>query len=149
MSTTPDFRNETWGQALLRTVKWMGKAGAWVIGIGLVVSIALAGYDQLDLSGYIPHERTLDVYMSNDWLVGENRVCGLILRTDANGKPTGQLDSLICSMGSSEKHVPHNVSVTFKGILDPKDVNGNERPIPDQWKCTRGSDNFTCEAMTR
>jgi hypothetical protein len=126
--------------------KWMAKAAAWVIAFVVVVSLALTGYDQLDLNGYISHDRTLDLYMSNNWLVGENRECSLTESLDAGGKPTGKVLGLLCPMGD-EKLNPHNVSVTFRGILDPKDMNGNERPIPQQWKCKRGSDNFTCEAM--
>jgi hypothetical protein len=142
MTTT----HEPQSQSLLGMFKWIGKAVAWVIGFAVVVSIALTGYDQLDLNGYIHHDRTLDVYMSNDWLVGENRECSLSEDPDAKGKPTGKVLGLLCPM-ENKKLDPHNVSVTFKGILDPKDMNGNERPIPEQWKCTRGSETFTCEPM--
>lgn len=144
---TPEYIPDPWSQSVLHMFKWLGKAAAWLFGLGIAIALALNGYDQLDLNGYIHHDRTLDVYMSNDWLVGENRVCSLILRTDANGKPTGQLDSLICSIDSTEKHAPHNVSVTFKGIVDHKNIGGDEQSIPDEWKCTRGSNDFTCEAM--
>ena len=51
----------------------------------------------------------------------------------------------MCPM-DDRKLEPHNLSVTFKGVLDPKDMDGKERPIPEQWKCTRGSDKFTCKA---
>jgi hypothetical protein len=146
MTTTPEPTDETWSQTLLHMFKWMGKAAAWLFGIAIVVSIAVNGYDQLDLNGYIHHDRTIDVYMSNNWLVGENRVCSLTEYPDANGKPTGKVLGLMCPVGD-EKLEPHNLSVTFKGILDPKDINGKERSIPDKWRCTRGSDSFTCEAM--
>jgi hypothetical protein len=146
MSTKPDFRNETLGQGLLRTLKWIGKAAAWVGGLTLAASIATVGYEQLDFNGYIYHHRTLDVYMSNNWLVGENRVCSLTEYPDANGKPTGKVLGLMCPV-EDEKLQPHNLSVTFEGILDPQDMNGKDRPLPDEWKCTRGSDSFTCEAM--
>jgi hypothetical protein len=146
MTTTPEPTDETWSQTLLHMFKWMGKAAAWVLGLAVAVSVALSGYDQLDLNGYIHHERTIDVYMSNNWLVGENRICWLIQRFDANEKPTGQLVSLQCPVGD-EKLEPHNLPVTFKGIVDPKDINGKERAIPDEWSCKRGSDNFTCDVL--
>jgi hypothetical protein len=149
MTNTPETTMEPWGKYLLRTAKNVALAFGGIFVFGIVITFASSGYDELDRNGYIPHDRTLDVYMSDDWLVGENRGCGLILRTDANGKPTGQLDSLVCSMDSSEKHMPHNVSVTFKGIVDPKDTDGNVRPVPEQWKCTRGSNDFTCEPTTK
>ena len=151
MTTTPEepeYVKEPWGKYLLRTAKNVLIVFAGMFAISMAVVFAVSGYDWLDANGYISHDRTLDVYMSNDWLVGENRVCSLILRTDASGKLTGQLDSLICSMDSSEKHVPHNVSVTFKGILAPKDMDGNERPIPEQWTCTRGSNSFVCHPVS-
>jgi hypothetical protein len=106
----------------------------------------MAGYEQLDLNGYIHHDRTLDVYMTSNWLVGENRICWLSQQYDANEKPTGQLGSLQCPVGF-DKLEPHNLPVTFKGVVDLKDMDGKERSIPEQWKCTRGSDGFTCEAM--
>jgi len=124
----------------------MVKAVAWFFGIVIAITVALVGYDQLDINGYIHHDRTLDVYMTGNWLVGENRTCWLNQRSDANGKPTGQLDNLNCPVGF-DNLAPHNVSVTFKGVLDPKDMDGQERPIPAQWKCTRGSESFSCEPL--
>lgn len=146
MTTTPESTPQPLSQTLIGLVKGTGKIVGWVVGFAIVVSVALVGYDQLDLNGYIHHDRTLDVYMSNDWLVGENRECSLTEYPDAKGKPTGKVLGLMCPMDDKKLDL-HNLSVTFKGILDPKDMNGNERPIPDKWRCSRGSDNFTCEAM--
>ena len=74
---------------------WNRKAGnaiAWIFGLPMVLFVAL-GFgsgvrDQLDLDGHIPHDRTLDVYMTSNWLVGEHRICWLVLQKDANEKPT-------------------------------------------------------------
>jgi hypothetical protein len=142
MSTTPENTDEPLSKYLLRIAKTV----AWVFGIIVVVSFALVGYEQLDLSGYIHHDRTLDVYMTSDWLVGENRGCSLTLWHDKNGKVTGQLDGLVCPTGQGTLN-PHNLPVTFKGPVDPKDLDGHERPIPDQWRCTRESGTFTCEPV--
>jgi hypothetical protein len=141
MTTTPE-NTESGGMVLLQ----VAKIAAWLFGLLIVFALALVGYEQLDLNGYIHHERTLDVYMANDWLVGENRECTLNLWHDKNGKATGQLDGLVCPAGQGTLN-PHNLSVTFKGVVDPKDMNGQERSIPDEWRCTRKSGSFTCEAM--
>jgi hypothetical protein len=138
----PEYVYEPWGQTLLRVLK----GGAWIAGIIVAFAFAMVGYNQLDLNGYIPHERTLFVYMTGNWLVGENRICELRQQHDAQGRPTGELIGLLCG-SDLEQLEPHNMSITFKGVVDRKDMDGNERQIPDQWKCTRGSDNFTCEAM--
>jgi len=150
MTTAPETPGSTYeplSQTLLRMFKWLVRAAAWLFGVGIVLAFALAGYDQLDLNGYIHHDRTVDVYMSNDWLVGENRECSLTEYPDANGKPTGRVLGLMCPV-EDRKLEPHNVSVTFKGVLDPKGVSGDERSIPDEWTCTRGSDGFTCSPVT-
>ena len=99
MTTTPEYTNEPWSKTLLRMFKGMVKLGSWAVGLAIAVSVALAGYDELDLNGYISHDRTLDVYMTSHWLVGENRVCWLSQVQDAQGKPTAQLDSLHCPVG--------------------------------------------------
>jgi|ERR1019366_2708365 hypothetical protein len=145
-SEAPEFAYEPWGKYLLRTAKNVFKTFAWICAIGIAIALALNGYNGLDVDGYIPHDRTVDVYMTGNWLVGENRVCWLIQRYDANGKPTGQLDSLQCPIGF-ENIQPHNLTVTFKGLVDPKDMDGKVRQIPDQWTCTRGSDSFICRPM--
>jgi hypothetical protein len=146
MTTTPESTPEPWSKYGLRTFKNLVKTFAGIFAIGVAIALGLSGYDQLDVGGYIHHERTIDVYMSNDWLVGENRVCSLIESPDAHGNPSGKVVALICPV-EGEKREPHNLSVIFKGILDPKNIEGKERSIPDQWTCTRGSDNFNCEAM--
>jgi hypothetical protein len=143
---TPEHVYEPWSKTLLGIVKGMLKLAAWVFGIGIAIVVVLAIYDQLDINGYLRHEQTTDVYMTSNWMVGENRVCSLTESYDGYGHQTGKVVALLCPF-DGRNYETHNVSVTFKGVLDPKDMNGKERPIPDQWKCTRGSDNFTCEAM--
>jgi hypothetical protein len=142
MSATPEshkFTPEHWSRAIGRTLKWV----AYICAAIIAAALALVWYGQLDVAGYFPHDRTLDVYMSSNWMVGENRVCWLIQEYDANQKPTGKLDSLQCPFGD-EKLEPHNLTVTFKGIVTPMDTNGNPRKIPNEWRCTRGGDNFAC-----
>ena len=78
MTTTPEEPEyEPWSAYLLRTAKNVLKVFAGICAISIAIAVAAAGYDQLDVGGYIHHDQTLDVYMSNDWLVGENRIAPL------------------------------------------------------------------------
>jgi hypothetical protein len=77
------------------------------------------------------------------WLVGEHRLCWLGVQPDANGKPTGRLDKLVCP-ASNERLEPHNMNVTFKGVIDPVDTFGKQQIVADQWLCTRDTDSFFC-----
>jgi hypothetical protein len=149
MTTTPEYTTEAWGTAMrrtLRTFKGLFRAFCWFGGIALVALFALVGYEQLDLNGYISHERTLDVYIASNWLVGENRICWLRFQLDANGKPTNTPERLECPVGD-EKLQAHNITVTFKGVIDPVDINGKPRTVADLWKCTREGDGFICVPM--
>jgi hypothetical protein len=146
MTTTPEepeYVKEPWGTYLFHTAKDVFKLLCWFVAIIVVAVLGGYGYEQLDVSGDISHDQTTDVYMSNDWLVGENRVCSLTEYPDAKGKPTGKVLGLLCPM-EDKKLEPHNLSVTFKGVLDPKGMDGEERPIAAEWTCTRGSDSFVC-----
>jgi hypothetical protein len=120
------------------------QALAYLFGCTVVVAIGMGVYQWLDQSGYIHHDRTIDVYMSSNWLVGENRICSLVVRKDANEKP--KLDSLQCPIGDG-KLDPHNITVTFKGPIDPVDTFGKLQAVADQWSCKRGDDKFTCVPM--
>ena len=110
--------------------------GIFLLGVLMAVFINWA-------NDYFSRDQTVDVYMGGDWLVGENRICSLSFKFDANGKPTDNLDSLQCPVGN-EALQPHNIAVIFKGVVKPKDAFGNSRTVADQWRCTRGSDRFTC-----
>lgn len=122
-------------------IAWLGIACVAIVGIG----IATIFYQSLDESGRIHHDKTVDVYMDNNWLVGENRVCGLHFQY-ANGKPTDTMSGLVCSNGD-EKSQSHNVTVTFKGNFTHEHDDGVSYPVADQWRCTRESDKFTCEPI--
>lgn len=142
-SRKPTYPSEPWSQTAKGLFKGIWKIVAWVGGFIVIAAVALSGYQWLEENGTITHDQTIDVYMSSNWMVGENRTCSLNLQVDANGKPTRKLDNLQCPVGF-EKVEPHNLTVTFKGVIDPVDINGNQRPVADQWKCTRGSDRFSC-----
>jgi hypothetical protein len=148
----PSYPVEPWSQTIKGLFKRIVKLVAWGVGITVAVVLVLVVYQAMDEDGYISHDRTLDVWMTSNWLGGENRVCFLSLQYDANGKPTGQLDTLQCPLGD-QKMEAHNISVSFKGIVSPTDMDGNPRRVADQWKCTRESSSlldsggFTCVPM--
>jgi hypothetical protein len=125
-----------------KIVTWVGLVCVAMVG----VFIAMIIYASLDESGWIQHDRTLDVYMSNNWLLGENRVCSLSFNGYGNGNLTDEMEGLWCPNGD-EKLLSHNIKVTFKGVIDHKENNGTPRKVADQWRCTRGSDKFICESI--
>lgn len=150
---TPEY--DPWSQEVARILKGLGRLAIWGFCIvmvlklaGMAFTLAQTGYDQLDVAGHFSHDRTLDVYMRNNWLDGENRNCWLFLKHYPNGMPTGQLASLRCPgrLDNFDNLEPHNMSVTFKGVVDLKDSSGKERNVPAHWTCTRGSD-FVCHPV--
>lgn len=152
MTTTPEtpdkpvYVSEPLSRVLERLFIWSVQAFVVLVICVATVAAAFYGYQWLEQSGYIHHDRTLDVYMTSNWLVGENRICWLVLQTGANGSPTGKLEGLRCPVGF-ETLEPHNVTVTFDGVVNPVDTFGNRQTVADQWSCKRGNDEFTCDPM--
>ena len=87
---------------MVRGFKIVGKGFLYLLGVITAVGVGIAEYESLDQKGYIPHDRTLDVYMTSNWLVGENRICWVVFQKGADGKPTGKFDSLQCPAGETE-----------------------------------------------
>ena len=136
---------EPLSQSLRTALKKIVKIVGILVGIWLGAAVALYGWQSADSNGYIPHDRTLNVFMTNDWIVGENLTCWLSEKHDGNGKPTEQLDILVCPV-AGEKMEPHNITVTFKGNLRLKDIEGDPLTIPTVWQCRR-RDGFACDVM--
>ena len=123
----------------------MLKKTAVALVLFLVLIFGLVIFDQLDSDGYIPHEQTVDVLMTNDWLVGENRVCWSQMELDKKGQYTGKMVALYCPVEGRDDE-RHNMAVKFWGRIDPKNLDGKEVPIATNWKCTRHSDGWICKA---
>ena len=109
----------------------------------LVIMFSLIGYDALDTNGSLPHRQTVDIYMSGDWLVGENRNCSLTEEIAENGQPSGRVAGLFCQSGETQTE-PHNIKVTFWGRINPYGTDGHIVKVRGEWVCTRDSDGFTC-----
>jgi len=116
MTTTPEapvYEYEPWGKFIIRSAKAIFRIACWVFGSAMVVSVAMFGYDQLDENGCLSHDVLVDVYMSNEWIVGENRLCTLTEFPDNKGKPNGHPLGVTCP-SEDRKLDPHNVSVTLR-----------------------------------
>lgn len=152
MSTTPrpplKGEREPLSKSLQTAFKKLAKGAGWLVAICLLTAAGISGWQWLDENGYVPHDRTLDVSMTGDWLIGENRTCQLIQEHDASGKATGQLIELECPIGDKPMET-HNIAVTFKGVVTPVDFAGDTRTIADLWQCTRGNwGGFTCVVVS-
>jgi hypothetical protein len=117
---------------------------AWICAAFLAIEFSIVGYDSLDTNGTFPHRQTVDIYMSGDWLVGENRRCTFDEEVAENGQPSGRVAGVFCAMGDSSTE-PHNVRVIFWGRINPYDMDGHIVAVRREWVCTRGSDGFTCK----
>ena len=90
------YEYEPWGKFLVRMAKGIFRIACWVVGLAIAIALLLNGYDQLDVNGYISHDVTVDLYMSNDWIVGENRLCTLTEFPDEKGRPNGHPLGVTC-----------------------------------------------------
>src|SRR5947209_20634453 len=63
-----------------KTMSWIGKLAV----LAFCLFVLSGGFSNWIRNSF-PHDRTLDVYMRSNWLVGENRLCWLGVQPDANG----------------------------------------------------------------
>ncbi len=115
--------------------------GLILLGI-VVLAFCLIGFDELDTGGHIVHHKMVDLYMSNDWLVGENRSCFATIDPSSDGRQI-TLSAVTCSADTS-RATPHNISVAFWGRIKSPDLEGSKVPIQIDWTCRRESDDFVC-----
>lgn len=126
------------------------KVLSWCVAGLIAVVLCLIGFDNIDSQGYIVHHKTVDLYMSGDWIVGEHRDCVLAEIYDDNQRPTGAILNLACPVEAIDGAAsPHNVNVAFWGPLRHQEMGGAVRPLPVLWKCTRESFGFTCELPSK
>ena len=86
-----------WLHDLGESFKPILKAIAWAVGIVLTVSIAVAFYQGLDASGWIPHDHQTPVWIHGDWMVGEYRACQLRTTTSFPGNRSLGLPGIVLS----------------------------------------------------
>jgi hypothetical protein len=121
--------------------------------IGILIIIGILGgtvwwvRSALEDAGWISHTYTVDMYMRDNWLEGENRVCsGIQDRQTADGQR--QFTSLWCPDIAPDIS-PHNVSIRFWGKTSRPDsqVVDEFAGTSFRWRCTRRNDGFNCYAI--
>lgn len=118
--------------------------GCIVIVIFLVIA-AVAGYDFVDAWGFVSHSKSVDLYISGDWLAGENRNC-LGIQSRLPGEPP-EITSLDCRIdGSAEDPQNQNdIEVKFLGKISRPDLLVSDT-TEFKWRCRRERSGFTCYA---
>jgi len=123
-------------------------------GVGCLVLLFVIGvigygaYNALNNSGWVPHTRTVDMYMAGDWLVGENRTCIAFQMAPGGSNNIPQITSIDCPVGDySEK--PHNIQIEFWGRTSRPEIMQGAESLEDhfEWRCTRHLEGFTCWAL--
>ena len=108
----------------------------------IVFAILYGGYGDLDGDGWMPHTRTVSVFMTPDWLQGESRECHSAQLPGENNIP--EVVSLYCP-GDTSNTQGHDLPVRFWGkVSRPEAFNANRVNL---WRCVRKSDEFTCYAV--
>ena len=119
-------------------------------------------YDAADKHGWFPHRRMLNVWMSDDWLVGEFKTC--FLTSDSLEAGGSKEVSLLLSCDESvlrgqdvllghnvlrgqdvlreHKVPPHKMNVEFRGSLHAIEAGGSGV----FWNCQRKEDSISCKA---
>ena len=122
-------------------------AGCGCLSIVIVLVLAAgAGYEWLDSAGWVPHSRSVDLYVSGDWLTGERRDC-LGVQSRLPGEPP-EITSLDCRIDGSAEN-PHNqkdIDIRFFGKTSRPDLLKSDT-TEFEWRCTRQGNTFTCHAQ--
>jgi hypothetical protein len=134
MSQPAKERRKTWTQAVLT-----------ILFLVFCSSVVVLIRDN-DLSGWISHTKNIDIYMSGDWLVGENRNCRGVQNRSDGSRPF--IASIYCPEDVETK-ISHNVPVRFWGRVSRPDATLTDEVtgIKDTWQCIRESDSFVCKAI--
>jgi hypothetical protein len=121
------------------------------VGCGLIaiviflVGTSVACYSFLDWSGWVPHSKSVDLYISGDWNPGEDRNC-LGVQSRLPGEPP-QITSMDCRIDGSAEN-PHNrnqIEIKFFGKTSRPDLLVSDS-IAFEWRCRREKSGFTCYA---
>ena len=127
------------------STSWSGLKGFVRMAIGILfgawlLACAVWLYDTLDSRGYFVHQQAVDLYLTEDWVVGEHRNCSFIL---------GRAGALWCVPPTDLTPVPHNMTVSFHGRISATTApNGDKFDVQNNWTCTRESDSFVCKIPT-
>jgi hypothetical protein len=110
--------------------------------IYLIIIGGIIAIEQYASSGWIPHTRSVDMYMAPDWIIGEEQTC------IAFQNQVPEISSIDCPVGDySEK--PHRIEIKFWGrVSRPEILNGpTSLETHFEWKCVRKEDGFVCWAI--
>jgi len=112
----------------------------------MLVILPILGYDALNDAGWVQRTRNVDLYMADDWLIGENREC-LALQNTGSATEEREIASLYCPEEVSVGRVPHNISIKFWGRTKRKNVSSSSSFRTFHWRCTHEADAFVCRAL--
>lgn len=127
------------------------KAGELLLGWAFLVALAgvlwfgYKGYGWLDSLGFISHDRTIEVHLQDDWMVGETRTCYAWYFGDT-------VDGLNCvgittpDNAAWREGTSHTLSVKLWGKMVRADaLEALRDPLhKGQWSCKRAPDALTC-----
>lgn len=142
---SPETRlTETEIYQIVKREEWKHSRGMLSL-LAILAGIGYWGYTALDDVGWVPHTRTVDVYMKGDWLQGENRKCGGVGVLEGDGMV---LKEIFCPSDASND-TPHNMSIQFWGKVSRADVGSVDelKGTKFNWSCKRNSDGFVCKAL--
>jgi hypothetical protein len=143
MTVSTDVNAQTSG---LERVKELVLGWALLVGFAGVLVLAYKAYGWLDSVGVISHDRTIEVHLKGDWMVGVTRTCNAWYFGDT-------VDGLNC-VGSNKgaawrEGTSHTLSVKFWGKMERADALAALRDPTHkgQRDCKRGQDALTCWAV--
>ena len=105
-----------------------------LFGLGTFLAFAgvfgVAAWRVANEAGWFPHDRSVSVYMTQNWLVGETKRCVIA------GEVTAP--QLYCE----DDGVPHQMTVVFHGSLAHF-----ERGEVREWECQRKAESISCNLL--
>lgn len=61
---------------------WRGATAFFTLaGVAFIVVVSIIGYESLDTSGWIKHNRDTPIWIKGDWMIGEYRNCQMLTTT--------------------------------------------------------------------
>jgi hypothetical protein len=118
-------------------------ASLGMVAVGLII-FWFCLHKDIDRAGYIPHWKTVDIYMDGNWLENESRVCQGVQSVTT----PREIVSLRCPTETTSTS-PHTFSVMFWGRIARPAV----KPIDEatethfQWNCAMRDSRYYCSAI--
>jgi hypothetical protein len=110
-----------------------------------LVGLMVGTFYKVDEAGWIPHYDDTSVFISEDWMMGEFRVCEMkvLVPAEQGGNPDYFLD---CASGQGKAHL---LPVKFWGRLKRYAVGSAADRFQQlgTWKCQRKEQSLICKAL--